>query len=403
MRVLLVNPDHSLPDKTAEMLRDRGWSVATTADFNTASRSISSGHVDAVLVGRQVTGPTGSAPGANLRGQAFENLLRMINAQRVPAVLVSDEGGEIAPTSDTLIDVASGSASETELLSRLSTVTRYDVLVRRMEAELETMQRLGKRLNRHFSEVDQEMRLAGRLQRDFLPCLGEPIPGVNFATIFRPAVWVSGDIYDIFRVDENHVAFFVADAVGHGMAASLLTMFIKQAVIPKRIEHRDYRVLDPSDVMGHLNEALVDQTLPNCQFVTACYALLDTRTLKLRYARGGHPYPLLIGAEGKLVELKSSGGLLGLFSGEEYPVADVQLHAGDKVLVYTDGIELAFPLEDNQSYDSRAYLAEIERLGHLPLAEMIAQMEARLDEQSGSLDPRDDVTVVGMEIATSIS
>ena len=133
-----------------------------------------------------------------------------------------------------------------------------------------------------------------RLQRDFLPRITGPIENVGIATIYRPASSVSGDIFDIFRIDEDHTGFYIADAVGHGMAASLLTMFIKRAIVPKRVDGNDYVILTPSETLTNLNDALADQSLPNYQFVTACYGLINHRTLTLQYARGGHPYPLLI-------------------------------------------------------------------------------------------------------------
>lgn len=430
MRVVVVQSDAALPVRTAEALREVGWEVASFSDLDGARTALSAGAADAVVLGIPDSAVELPAPPPSPTGprRGYEQLIRFINAERIPAVLVGPSAAP-HPAHHSLIDHAPRSADAADVASRLSTVMRYHALVQRMEAELDNMQRLGKRLNQHFSEVDQEMRLAGRLQRDFLPRLSMPIAGVTFETIYRPALWVSGDIYDIFRVDEHHVAFFVADAVGHGMAASLLTMFIKQAVIPKRIEGDAYRVLDPSEVLVHLNDVLVEQGLPNCQFVTACYALLDTRTLELRFSRGGHPYPVLIGADGSAVELKATGGLLGLFPREEYPSNQVQLGPKDKVLIFTDGIELALPAPTpvtplaplataptgsagsplhspagrgaGREGHPRHPLAAIEGLCSLPLKEILRRVEERLDAQAGSLDPRDDVTLVGMEIAAA--
>ena len=94
------------------------------------------------------------------------------------------------------------------------------------------------------------------LKWTFLPKVDEAIGGVRFATVYKPASWVSGDIYDVFRVDERHVGFYVADAVGHGMAASLLTLFIKRCLTPKRIEADGYTVLCPSEAIAVLNDGL---------------------------------------------------------------------------------------------------------------------------------------------------
>ena len=99
-------------------------------------------------------------------------------------------------------------------------------------------------------------------------------------------------MFDVVRIDKDHTGIYIADAVGHGLAASLLTMFIKRAIVPKREADHGHTVLDPAEVLTVLNDVLAEQSLPNCQFVTACYAVLDHRTLTLRYARGGHPAPL---------------------------------------------------------------------------------------------------------------
>src|SRR6185295_2848496 len=165
---------------------------------------------------------------------------------------------------------------------------------------------------------------------DFLPNTREPVGGLKFATVFRPATWVSGDMFDVFRIDEENIGVYIADAVGHGLAAGLLTMFIKRAITPKRIDAGSYSVLNPSEIMVALNDVLTEQSLPQCQFVTACYALINHRTLHLQYARGGHPYPVLITAEGIVSEVKTPGGLLGISKGEDFPSHHSVLQRGDK-------------------------------------------------------------------------
>jgi hypothetical protein len=130
--------------------------------------------------------------------------------------------------------------SPEELWGRVSTIHQYHPLLRRMDEHVSAMQRLGKKLNQHFVEVDQELRLASRLQRDFLPKHLPELNNIRFATFYRPATWVSGDVYDVRRLDEDTIAFYLMDAVGHGVSAGLLTMFLRQSIVGKRITNGQY-------------------------------------------------------------------------------------------------------------------------------------------------------------------
>ena len=135
--------------------------------------------------------------------------------------------------------------------------------------------------------------------------------------------------------------------------------------------------------------------------MTACYCLLNTETLELRFARGGHPYPLLITGEGSITELKSPGGLMGLFKGAEFPTTEVQMRPGEKLILYTDGIEVSFAPREDEAHSWEHYRSVFEGLAQQPVEEIIRQLEAQLNAETGSLDPKDDVTVVGMQIQPS--
>ena len=204
----------------------------------------------------------------------------------------------------------------------LTIIAGHQQVVRSLQREIRAFQRLDTRLTGQFNEIDEEMRLASRIQQDFLPKTLPAVGPARFATLYRPASWVSGDLYDVFRLDETHVGFYIADAVGHGMPAALLTMFIKRSMETKQIDPNGYRLLGPEETMRSLNGALLEASLAADQFTTAVYALLDLTTLKLQLARGGHPHPIWLHHDGTTSEPEAEGGLLGVFPETRFARAD---------------------------------------------------------------------------------
>lgn len=314
------------------------------------------------------------------------------------ATLVVGVPDEVALESSPLIDRVSGAPTAHDIESRLKTFARFAPMIRRLDRELHHLQRLGRRLNHHFADIDQEMRLAGRLQRDFLPRAAPSVPPLTFEALFRPATWVSGDTYDIFRIDERHVGVLLADAVGHGMAAALLTMFLRQALQCKRIEGKSYSVGSAADVVSGLHRSLVQQALPNCWFITASYLVINTATLELQHARGGAPFALYAPFKGELRELTAPGMLLGL---PDVPDAfgqdQVALNPGDKVILYSDGVEDAIIAA--RGPNEVRFRPEVREWVRMPARKMIQALGDHLDRKEGSLNPADDATVVVVEVA----
>jgi len=329
---------------------------------------------------------------------AFERLLDVLNNQGIACLVLTRKGALPQTPIPEWVQELDYAVSADELYGRVASIQHYQPLVRQNQREMHHLQRLGRHLNRQFAEVDQEMRLAGRLQQEFLPQILPQIDGFRFSVVYRPASWVSGDIYDIARVDEKHVSFYVADAVGHGMAASLLTMFVRRAIRNKEIHGSGYRILSPSETLQILNDALADEHLNNCQFVTACYCLLDHSTRTLTFARGGHPHLILVQPDGSMQEIQTGGGLLGLFPRQEFPGKRIQLHSGQKVILYSDGMELAFVEQRDYETGEPRYKKEFQKVIHLPASKLTRRLEQMIDAEEGSISPQDDVTVVVMEV-----
>ena len=392
MNVLLVDPEQRLPGGLADLLNRTGWNVDSSATYEVGSGSTWARPPDIIVT------PEPPSDGDSARTEAFRRFVAAAGDREVATLLLSSHPSGWRVEESPFVDIAADGISNEEIHGRLATMVRYHGMVRGMERELRNMRRLSERLNEHFTELDHEMQLAGRLQRDFLPTVTAPIGPLKFATLFRPASWVSGDIFDITRLDEDHVAFWVADAVGHGVAASLLTMFIKKAIVSKRVYPGSYEVLEPPDTMRLLNNALAQQDLPNCQFVTACYCVVNTRTLELQCCRGGHPYPYLVDSDGSFRELKPAGSLLGLFRDEEFEVERVQLKPGQKLILYSDGLETAFCPQDTEADEFTYYRHALRDLCKLPVEEIVSRLDARLNAEYGSINPRDDVTLVAMQV-----
>ena len=187
--------------------------------------------------------------------------------------------------------------------------------------------------------LTEQLRLAGLVQRDFLPSHLPNCDEAQFVATFVPAEWVSGDIYDVSRIDEQHIGFYIADAVGHAIPAALLTIFIKQALAMRETLDHSYRIFPPEEVMTNLNLRMLGQKLSGYQFATCCYCLLNIKTHQLTFARAGHPYPILFREGQRPLQLETRGALLGVFDNAEFKQTGTQLRPGDRLLLYSDGAE----------------------------------------------------------------
>ena len=262
--------------------------------------------------------------------------------------------------------------------------------------------RLAAKLDMTGEMVDslaEELRLAGLVQQDFLPTNLPTCDKLRWATVFLPTEWVSGDIYDVQRIDEHHVGFYVADVVGHGVPAALLTIFLKQAIVMRETFQKNYSVLPPAEVMKNVNMRMSTQKLSGYQFATCCYCLINTNTLQLTYSRAGHPYPILIRHQEQPQYLEIEGPLVGIFEQAKYHQQTIQLEPGDKLLLYSDGA-LPFISNTNDTADTTSlnFSDEFLEIIDRPIVEMMDKFNVLAENKE--IDPSgiDDVTAIGLEV-----
>ncbi|MCC7192859.1 MAG: serine/threonine-protein phosphatase [Phycisphaeraceae bacterium] len=311
-----------------------------------------------------------------------------------------DESHQVGSLFQEGVVIAPLMESAATLCAVLRTLWGQATTVRHLRTEIKALQMHQGGLCDQIGKIDEELRLAAQLQREFLPSKLPKVGRVECRVFFRPASYVSGDIYEVLQLDEEHIGFFIADAVGHGVPAALMTMYIKRCLHTKEIDAtapRGYRIIPPNEALAKLNHDMVEQQTGKVRFATACYGVLNCKTLELAFARAGHPYPLILNENGGTRMLQPEGAMLGIFPDEIFELHETQLQSGDRLLLYSDGFEVAFPKVcpvNGRDSANQQYTEEFKHLAHGTLDEALERLIAKLDLQVGSLNQQDDLTVL---------
>jgi len=193
------------------------------------------------------------------------------------------------------------------------------------------------------AQLKRELIEARELQENLLTNPSLTVPGVQIAIKWQPATTVGGDYVAAFEIDDENAALCVADVVGKGLPAALL-MSNFQAAMKSLV----FQYLSPAEVSTRLNRVLYSN-IPLHKFITAFYGVVNIPRRTLTYTNAGHNPPLVVHADGECVRLDTGGSVLGAFEDLDYEQGEIQLSAGDRVLLFTDGLSEAVD-ENNEQF-----------------------------------------------------
>lgn len=390
MQVLL--DDTELTPDVGRALRKLGAEVELSS-LEGMNRMRGATPVDARLI---VTADAKSVTNAKL-----ERMLQCFDGQPCATLVLSPTAPDdavlrAATASGRAIGFATN-LSQDDLTGRLAAMCGLRAPMDTMRRELEGLRRREMHRQADLRRLDDERRLAGLMQRELLPTRMPSVVGVEVSAIYRPVDVVSGDLYDVFRLDDSHVAIALIDATGHGLAAALLAAHVR------RVLHTTTRALvaahefDPKSALESLNDELAGIELQDCQFVTALLAIYDEKARVIRWARGGGSYPILVRLSAAPRQIKSGGAIVGAEKGARFETVELRLEPGDHLIFHTDGLESLLLRGENELGCCDLHRTDWFRtLGSRAFAEHLTELEREFDGHAAGRDKLDDLTLVAL-------
>lgn len=180
--------------------------------------------------------------------------------------------------------------------------------------------------------LERELEIAAEVQRNILPTHFPDLPGFSFAARARPARQVGGDFYDLRLVGEDKLGVLMADVSGKSIHAAIF-MAVTRGIFLTEARHSE----SPGEVMYRVHDLLMEIAGADGMFVTAFYAVIDTASGLMRYARAGHDPPLYC-RQGEVLVLAGEGRFLGMFDGLSIEEQELQLLPGDLLVLFSDGV-----------------------------------------------------------------
>lgn len=248
-------------------------------------------------------------------------------------------------------------------------------------------------LNRVYSQIQADLNLAKRIQKRIMPENFDQFNGVDLSVHYYPMTDIGGDIYDIIQLRPGCVRIFLADAIGHGIQAALITMIIKS-------EYEKVKMIEGTrELLEWLNRSFTDLYSTLNAFFSCIVVDIDIRNMKVRFSSAGHPDQIHIHNNSDTI-LKHTGKLIGIKKDATYDYIEADLNYHDKVLLYTDGLFEQYNDRDEGFNEKNIYDA-IEEKKSEHINELCNTIIGNLRKIMGGnemISIRDDITLIGIEI-----
>jgi sigma-B regulation protein RsbU (phosphoserine phosphatase) len=260
-------------------------------------------------------------------------------------------------------------------------------------------------LDRAYATIKQDLESANNLIQRMLPEQTH-FKGADINYTHIPSAQIGGDMLGCMQLDEEHIAVYLFDVAGHGVTSALMSFSIQQSISSnsgtasnvkcKKDTEPFYSLIEPSEVISHLNQSYISQDQNNLYF-TMVYAVLNTKNGLLSYSFAGHPPMIWLQKSKSNCEfIEQDSFVAGMFDFADYHTDQVQLQPGDRVFLYSDGITEAEDQQENQ-YSEAGLKQLVLTLSNEPSGTQTDTIVTRVSAWSGAMQFDDDISLLALE------
>lgn len=398
MRILIAEDERITRASLARQLQSWGHTVTAAEDGAGAWQLFRSAEFDLVLTDWEMPGLSGLELIQHIRaaGASFVYIIMLTGRSEKADLVKGIEAGAD--------DFLSKPFDREELRVRLLAGERIVKLER-------TLNRQNAELREASERMHSDLRAAARVQRAILPRSDIETPLVRTAWTYVPSDMLAGDAIGLELLDDRYLAAYVIDVSGHGVPAALLSVTAMHALGPGggsagggadaiggasllRGGAADaHSFAPPARVVRELNRRFCASDNDG-RFLTMILCVLDTVDGVLRFARAGHPLPVILRA-GKSIPLDDAGGVpIGMVDSAEYDEVSVTLSPGDRLVLLTDGFIEQYDRTGNELFGLPRVEEALSRHAAAPGHLLVEEMVSELESWAGTRHFTDDATLV---------
>ena len=268
------------------------------------------------------------------------------------------------------------------------------------------LETLNQQLASTNARMSRDLEAAAQVQQSLLPTTEPDTSRVSFAWKYLPCDELAGDFLNFFALDDKHIAVYVVDVSGHGVASSLLSVTIGRLLTPQvsassllmhaREDSNETRLVPPAEVAAELNRRFSMEE-QNGLFFTMVYGVLNLDTLEFRFVSAGHDPIVHVTRAGAPRMAEGDGMAIGWFKDVEYNDQVIKLQPGDRLYLYSDGVPEAMNEELDQF--TKKQMLEIIELGkYQSLDDSVSLLLKSVERWCAKNGPKDDVSILALEV-----
>jgi len=385
-RVLVVDDNEMNRDMLARRLARIGMDTDTAEDGNSGLEKILTGNYELVMLDIMMPDIDGI--------EVLKRVREFYSKSELPIIMATakDEGSDLAEAlSLGANDYVTKPLDFQVVRARVENVLGYTRAVAELTIANERMSR--------------DLEAAARVQQSLLPDEQVDIDGAEFMWYYRPCDELAGDGLNLFRCDDEHVAMYVMDVSGHGVAASLLSVSVTHHLsqmigspdVDAQCALAGKNIVSPAWLASSLNTHFPMQSVGRHYF-TLVYGVLNVKTRQFCFVSAGSPGPLVVHADGTTEIHDVPAVPVGMFPDSEYEDTVIQLQAGDRLYLHSDGLYEERHSETREEFGRTRMQQELSAAANTPFVVSLDKLLQSVTEWHGDEALSDDVAVMGLAI-----